>query len=64
MKNQIVADSVKAVADQSGLDSRFHSDLAKLFAAAFDAGCNCHVVKSVPLTDAEIALVRETLLTK
>lgn len=63
MKNQIVQDSVKAVADQTGLDSKYFPDLAKLFSSAFDAGVesSATVVKSVPLTDAEIALVRATL---
>lgn len=63
MKNKIVQDSVKAVADQTGLDSKFFPDLAKLFAAAFDAGVSTSatVVSSVPLTDAEIAVIRSKL---
>ena len=63
MKNQIVQDSVKAVCDQTGLDSRYVNDLAKLFSAAFDAGAasSSVVYKSAALTDAEIALLRAKL---
>ena len=60
----IVADTTAAVIRQTKLDERFHADLAAAFATVYAAGAasSATVTNSVPLTDAEIAVVRASLL--
>lgn len=63
MKNAIIADTHAAIIRQTRLDERFHADLANALTSVYDAGeaSGAVVVKSEPLTDAEIASVRESL---
>lgn len=63
MKNQIVSDTVSNILQQAGLDDRFRVDFTKAVEAVYDAGASSAstVVKSVPLTDAEIAALRDSL---
>lgn len=63
MKNQIITDTVSNIIQQAGLDDRFRADFTKAVAAVYDAGAEsaATVVKSVPLTDAEIAAFRDSL---
>ena len=63
MKNQIVSDTVSNILQQAGLDDRFRADFTKAVEAVYDtaAASASPVVKSVPLTDAEIAAIRDVL---
>jgi hypothetical protein len=59
----IVSDTVTNIIQQAGLDERFRADFEKSVAAVYAAGVEsaATVVKSVPLTDAEIAAFRDSL---
>ena len=63
MKNTLVSDCVTNIIQQAGLDERFRADFEKSVGAVYDAAAatTSTVVKSVPLTDAEIAAFRDSL---
>lgn len=63
MKNQIVSDTVSSILQQAGLDDRFRADFTKAVEAVYSTAVASAspVVKSVPLTDAEIAAFRDSL---
>lgn len=61
--NATVKDTVSRLLTQAKLDDRFRADFEKEVAAVHAAGAaeTQTIVKSAPLTDAEIALIRDHL---
>ena len=61
--NAHVKDTVSRLLTQAKLDDRFRADFEKEVSAVYVAGAASTqtIVKSAPLTDAEIALLRDNL---
>ena len=64
MKNQLITDTTTALLTQANIGDDFRADFAKAIAAVFDAGAATATTKviSSPLSDAEIAAFRASLL--
>lgn len=63
MKNQIVQDTVTSLIVQARIEEKFRPDFVAAVEKVFDAGAASAgtIVKSVPLTDAEIAAFRDSI---